>query len=156
MLQVVHKRSNGTHQDSAGGRLTGDKFASPVLRLGHKRALELLLALPSRLLFLLFRIVWRKFGLLSTTEKRKGSPQQDDSEASKEGEYARQEETPPFPDLQTVIYWWRHRRSDITVRHDDAIILFSRMIVVKVFGKTLIVLAEASSTHCLLSSLVHC
>lgn len=121
------QRLNATHQNSAGGSLPGDEFPGPVLGLGHECALELLLALPSRLLFLLFRIIWREFGLLSTAEKGKGSPQQDDGEASKEGEDTGQEETPPFSDLETIIYWWRHCGSDITVRHDDAMLLFIRM-----------------------------
>ena len=67
MLYAKHVSGiNETHQNSPGGGLPGDEFASPVLRLGHECAFELLLALPCRLLLLLFRVIWRKFGLLST------------------------------------------------------------------------------------------
>ena len=71
----THVRINVTHQNSAGGGLPGDEFASPVLRLGHECALEFLFPLPCRLLLLLFRVIWREFGLLSTAKKGKGSPQ---------------------------------------------------------------------------------
>ena len=71
----THVRMNETHQNSSGGGLPGDEFACPVLRLGHECALELLFALPCRLLLLLFWVIWREFGLLSAAEEGKGSPQ---------------------------------------------------------------------------------
>ena len=75
-----------TYQYSAGGGLSGDKFASPILGLRHEGALELLLALASRLLLLLFRVIGREFWLFATAEEGKSSPKKDDGEASKESE----------------------------------------------------------------------
>ena len=75
-----------TYQNSAGGGLPGDKFACPILCLRHEGALELLLALTSRLLLLLFRVIGREFWLFAAAEESERSPQQDDGETSKESE----------------------------------------------------------------------
>lgn len=102
------KNQGCTHQYSSGGGLTGDEFAGPVLGLGHEGALELLFALPRRLLLLLLGIVGCELRLLAAADKRARAPYQHHQQAREESEDRRQEEAPPFSDTEAVIF--RDRR----------------------------------------------
>lgn len=67
---------SSTYQYSSGGGLTGYEFAGPVFRFGHERALELLFALPCRLLLLLLGVVGRQLRLLAAAAERARAPYQ--------------------------------------------------------------------------------
>lgn len=92
----------GTYENTAGGGLSGDEFARPVLGLGHERALELLLA-ALRLLLLLLRVVGRIFGLLAAAEEGERAPYQHDEQPGEERTYRRQQEAPVLALAEAVV-----------------------------------------------------
>ena len=92
-----------THQNTSSGGLSRNQFTGPVFGLGHKSPLELL-ALAARLLLFLFRVIWGELGFLATAEEGERTPEEYDQQPGKESEDARQQEAPPFPFLQAVVY----------------------------------------------------
>lgn len=104
--KVILKKS---YQDTSSGGLSGNQLAGPVLGLGHKSPLELL-ALAGRFLLLLLRVIWGELGLLATAEEGERTPEEHDQQPGEEGEDARQEEAPPFPLLEAVVYRGLHGR----------------------------------------------
>lgn len=73
-----------SYQNSARGGLSRDEFPCPVLGLGHKRPLELLLA-PLSLLLLLLGVVGCILRFLATAQEGEGAPYQDDEQPGEEG-----------------------------------------------------------------------
>lgn len=61
------------YQNPSRGGLSRYEFAGPVLGLGHKRALELLLAARG-LLLLLLGVIWREVRLLPAADEREHAP----------------------------------------------------------------------------------
>lgn len=104
------RRACVTHQYSSGGGLAGDELAGPVLRLGHEGALELLFALPRRLLLLLLGVVGRELRLLAAADERASAPYHHHEQPREESEDRRQEKAPPFSDTEAVIFRDRGRR----------------------------------------------
>lgn len=92
-----------THQNTSSSGLSGNQLAGPVLGLGHKSPLELF-ALAGRLLLLLLRVIWGDLRLLATAQEGERAPEEHDQQPGEEGEDARQQEAPPFPVLEAVVY----------------------------------------------------
>lgn len=92
-----------THKNASSGGLSGNELAGPVFGLGHKSPLELFV-LAGRLLLLLLGVIWSNLWLLSAAEEGESPPEQDDEQPREEGEDARKDETPPFPNLEAVVY----------------------------------------------------
>lgn len=88
MIWVVSFDKVFTYQNSSSGSLTWNELSCPVFSLCHESPLELLLA-PGSLLFFLFRIIWREFGLFTAAKKREHSPEEDDEQSSQKREYTR-------------------------------------------------------------------
>lgn len=63
-----------TYKNASRGRLSRNEFAGPVLGLGHKSALELLLVLAVGLLLLLLGVVGAQLGLLAAAQEGGGPP----------------------------------------------------------------------------------